>query len=468
MNAKKYNPLLLACIALVFLNACTKKLDIAPEGVLTEQTALQEKSTAQDLVAGAYQQMFLGLNGDTYTIGDLTTGIAQEFNNSYYTGAIDPNDGTVASIWNNSYAAINLANVIITKLKKYAQFDTVSQNQFVAEARFIRAFSYFTLLELYGDGALEDKKDNMCVPLRLQSFDGYDGSQNIPRSTNDQVYAQIIDDLNNAIATLPVSYPNQPDEYSRATQSAAAALAARVMLYRHDYTQCTIYCDQALADANHVLAASPVDVFPDNSSGNTPYAFNKEVIFGFPVSYNNDPTQYAQHNIYYEYGDVYPDSTFLRSYNQSDLRLTMVDTIDNYGTPLALPVKFSDPNLRDNLVMIRLAEVVLTKAEALAFLNGVNQTSVDLLNQIHQRAFAVGNKPVLYTTSDFAQPQDLIDQILQEKKWEFAYEGRDRFEEIAAGKAPNPVLPENKYELPIPQYDIDITSGLIKQNPGYN
>lgn len=466
MNTK-YNYTFILMIAFIFLSACNKKLDIAPEGVLTEQSTLQQKSTAEGLLAGAYQQLFLGFNSDAYTLGDLTTGISQASANNWYTGIIDPNDATVASIWNNTYAAINLANVIITKLKLNAQFDMASQNQFVAEAKFIRAFAYLKLVTLFGDGALEGKNDNMGVPLRLEAFNGYDGSQNIPRATSGEVYAQIINDLDSAIAVLPANYTTQPEAYSRATRAAAEALAARAELYMHNYTKCNKYCDQVLTDVNHTLAASPVDVFPNNSSGNRPFTFNKEILFAFPVSYNNDPTQYAYHNIYYVYGYVYPDSTFLRSYLANDLRLTMIDTVNNFGSDLAIPVKFSDPNFHDNLVMLRLAEIVLTKAEALTFMNGVNQTSIDLLNEIHQRAFSIGEKPVPYTVADFSQPNDLIHQILQEKKWEFAFEGLDRFDEIAAGMPPNSTLPESKYALPIPQHDIDITSGIIKQNPGY-
>lgn len=467
MNTK--NSLSLLFILMLALGACNKHLDIAPEGVMTEQSALEEQRTAEDMLAGAYQQMFLAMSGDAYTIGDLTTGIATATTNEWYTGMVEPNDGVVAGFWDDAYAAINLANVIINQLPRYARFDPAVQKQFVAESRFVRAFSYLQLIKLFGDGALENKPEGLSVPLRLEGFEGYDGSQIIPRSTNKEIFSLIRSDLDSAIARLPEKYDVLVNTYCRATKASAAALAARVALYMRDYEACITYCDIALSDPGHVLAASPKDVFQDNTNGNSvDYPFDKEVLFAFPVSYNKDPTQYAKHNIYYVQGYIKPDSAFVASYAPEDLRKTvMIDTVATYNGDIAVTVKFSDPNRLDNLVMLRLAEVLLNKAEAMVFKDGVSQGAVDLLNKVHQRAFAPENKPPVYVPGDFANREALIHQILQEKKWELAFEGLDRYDEIAAGVKPNDQLPENKYALPIPQYDVEITGGIIKQNPGY-
>ena len=126
--------------------------------------------------------------------GDLTTGIATSSSPRYISGAIDSRDQGIASfLGDNYYATINLANVCITKLaSKCDSYSVGLQQQFIGEAKFIRAFCYLNLLKLFGDGALQGKMNNMGVPLQLQSYNGYDGSQNIPRSTNSQVYAQIL------------------------------------------------------------------------------------------------------------------------------------------------------------------------------------------------------------------------------------------------------------------------------------
>ncbi|MEO9022386.1 MAG: RagB/SusD family nutrient uptake outer membrane protein [Ginsengibacter sp.] len=465
MNTKYIKTVCWVLLAGFTLNACNKKLDIKPEGTLTEAETLRDSSNTSWLLGNTYQNLANASNGDFYTLGDITTGISTSFSNTVITGAIDPRDDNALTFWSAQYATINLANVIITKLSKYASFNTALQKQYVAEAKFIRAYSYFNLIELYGDGALEGKVDNMGVPLRLRSYDGYDSSQNIPRATNGQVWNQILKDLTEAIVDLPLSYSSDLSERTRANKTSARALAARVNLYMKNYDQCNAYCDTVLQDPNVALMPSITQVFADNSSGNTPYSFNREIIFAFPLSYNRaDVLQYYSHNIYYIYGFTAPDTSFIKSHDDLDMRRSSQFIINGSTWD---PFKFSDPNLLDNLVMIRVAEVMLNKSEALAYKNGVNQTSIDLLNDIHQRAYPTGQSPALYTAANFPNQQSLIDQVLQERQWELAYEGHDRFDKIRSGKKPNNVLPESRYAFPIPQNEIDITSGLIKQNPGY-
>jgi hypothetical protein len=453
-------------LAVILFTACSKKLDLAPEGTLTEKAALQDSANALSLLAGAYLNLWTASTGDAYALGDLTTGVSQSAVNLYATGGIDPKNTTLASFWNNNYATINLANVLIVNLPQTAQFNATLQQQYIGEAKFIRAFSYFNLLILFGDGALQGKMDNMGVPLRLQPFSGYDGSQNIPRSSNAQVYNRIIQDLDDAAAALPAGYSNDLSQRTRATQGSAQALAARVSLYMNSYDKCIAYCNAVLGDSHFSLQGSVTDVFPNNSSGNKPYPFNPEIIFAFPASYNNDPTQYAENGIYYYYGFIWPGNDFAATYAADDLRRTSMMMPNSFTSNLTT-IKFSDPNDRDNLVMLRLAETILNEAEALAYKNGVNQASIDLLNKIHQRAFPAGSAPAPYTMASFADQQALIGQILQERQWELAFEGQDRFDKIRTGGQPIPTLPQNKYAFPIPQTDIDLTSGLIKQNPGY-
>jgi len=450
------------------LASCNKKLNLAPEGTLTQDALLSDSTNVAAFIAGAYISLWNGCNGDEYLIGDVATGTVQSYSSIYVVGSYDPLNTTTQTFWNNNYATVNLANTVIADLGANAAFNKTLQRQYIAEAKFIRAYSYFNLLRLYGDGALQGKMTNLGVPLNLQPYGGYTDKQNIPRSTNGEVYAQILQDLGEAIPDLPAKYSTDLMERSHATPGSARALAARVNLYMGNYDSCNALCDLVLGDPDYELMPSAASVFPNNTSGAGSYPFNPEIIFAFPSSYNNDPTQYAYNNLYYDYGYSTVSDSFRTTYQQGDIRNTvMFDTVVSYGTSMIIPVKFSDPTDRDNLVMIRLAELVLNKAEALVGLNGVNQTSVDLLNSIHQRAFPPGHAPAPYTLSSFASAQSLVGQILQEREWELALEGHDRFDRIRLGKQPNPLLPAAKYALPIPQSEIDITGGLIVQNPGY-
>lgn len=403
-------------------------------------------------------------------MGDLSTGMSSNFSGTdgvYYTGGIDPRDQNFNSFWQNNYKAINLANVIINKLPVAGKFDETQKSQYVAEAKFIRAYCYSNLIKLYGDGALEGKPANMGVPLRLEGYDGYDGSQNIARNTNDEVYAQIFKDIDEAISALRDNFDTDVATRSRATKGTANALGARVAMYAKDYDKAIAYCTNVLNNGNYSLAASILDVFPNNTASTDKIAMAiPELIMAFPVSWNNSP--YDNHGIYYYDGFTFPSDDFLATYNAKDIRGT---TLLINGSPWSVhktALKFSNSLNRDNLVAIRLAEVVLTKAEALTNKNDVNQEAVDLLNSIHQRSFAADDRPAPYTLGSFADKQQLLNAILQERRWELAFEGFDRFDYIRTGVKPNPVIPADKYALPIPYSETAITGQLIKQNPGYS
>ncbi len=468
---KKSNIYIIAITAgLISFTACNKNLDLVPEDTMTEQTALKDQPTAEAALGDAYIKLYEACKSDAYVMGDLSTGMSLNFsgtNNAYYTGAIDPRDGNYNSFWETNYKAINLANVIVDKLPGDGQFDETLKKQYIAEAKFIRAYCYTNLIRLYGDGALEGKLANMGVPLRLQGYDGYDGSQNIPRNTNEEVYTQIFKDIDESIPDLKDGFATDVETRSRATKATANALGARVALYVHDDDKAIAYSNNVLGNTTYSLAESIMDVFPDNTAGVDKITLSiPELIMAFPVSWNNNP--YDNHGIYYYDGYTYPSEDFLATYEANDIRsTTLLITGSQWSTHLT-PRKFSNPLNRDNLSAIRLAEIVLTKAEALTNKNGVSQDAVDLLNSIHQRSFAVAERPAPYIMSSFADKQALLDAIWQERRWELAFEGFDRFDFIRTGRAPNPVLPANKYALPVPYSETAITGQLIKQNPGYN
>jgi starch-binding outer membrane protein, SusD/RagB family len=447
----------------ISLGSCNKKLDLAPQGTLTQNALLSDSSNVAAFLAGAYLSLWNGCNGDQYLIGDVATGIATSYSSMYVVGSYDPLNTITEAFWNNNYGTVNLANTVIVDLGANATFNQGLQNQYIAEAKFIRAYSYFNLIKLYGYGALQGQMNNPGVPLNLQPYAGYTSAQNIPRATNGVVYAQILQDLRDAAQALPSGYSTDLMERSHATPGSARALAERVNLYMGNYDSCNALCDLVLNDPHYSLQPSITDVFPNNTAGTLSYPFNPEIVFAFPTSYDNYYNDINQ--LFYPYGYTTISGSFRSTYQPGDVRNTLM--FDTTASQAIIPIKFSDPNDRDNLVMIRLAELVLDKAEALVNLDGVNQGSINLLNEIHQRAFAPGQAPAPYTLSAFPTAQSLIDQILQEREWEFALEGHDRWDRIRLGMQPNPLLPASRYALPIPQSEINITGGLIVQNPGY-
>lgn len=459
----------LCLILFPLLFSCDKKLDLSPENNLVEAQLLEDRSTTDRLIAGGYYTQFL-IERDVLPIADLSTGNLYLAVNEYYDGSLDPTSSLLSKIWSEHYKIINIANVVVNNLRTYAKFDEQSQKQLIAEAKFLRAYSYFRLVSLFGDSwHMTNGKEKLGVPLRLEPFTRLDASQIVPRSTNKQIFDQILLDLTEAIPDLPTQFATDVKQRSRATDIVAKAFLTRVYLYLEQYDKVIEHADMVLSNTTYQLASSADLIFPNNSNiialpASIP--FNKEIVYGYPVSWNSALASNTANNFQYTV-----EVSFLNTFAVNDIRATtMIRTLaptTTFPNGEKRSNKFTSPNMYDNMMIIRLVEVVLSKAEALAQTTGVNQVSIDLLNQVRQRAFKEGNKPTPYTMSSFANKQALIDAILQERKWELAFEGHDRFDQIRTGRAINAVIPLDKYALPIPQNEIDISNGILIQNHGY-
>jgi len=465
MNSyKRYiHTYLLPLLVLLAGTACNKQLDLKPENTMVESELLKNEGTTESFLGDTYLQLMAACGGNAFMLPDFSAATIKGYDNAIISGDVDPRDNNYYALWDQPYKTINQANVIITQLEKYAAFDKAKQQGFIAEAKFIRAMAYLQLLEMYGNGSLQGKPENMGVPLRLESFDGYDGSQNIPRATNGAVYAQIMKDLDEAIAVLPADRNDALQQGSRATRGAANAIAARASLYEGKYDKAATYAAAAMEGNRYQLATSFEVLWPNNSAGTGKYPISKEILFAFPESFNTTSRSNDSHGIYFLFNA--PVADFVNTYNATDERGKELMVTGPYGADVMR--KFTDPNFRDNVTMIRLAEVMLTQAEALAHKDGVNAVSVGLLNEVYARAFTKSPVPKVYTVADFANPQALIDRILQERKWELAFEGFTRYDAIRTGKKPNPLMSPEKFYLPVPQREIDVTNGLIKQSPGF-
>jgi hypothetical protein len=108
---------------------------------------------------------------------------------------------------------------------------------------------------------------------------------------------------------------------------------------------------------------------------------------------------------------------------------------------------------------------MLTAAEAIAETEGVTQEAVKWLNDVRTRSLPDATP---YTVGDFADAQALVNVVLQQRRWELAFEGHYRYDLIRTGRPlRSPDLEENRKVLPVPQSEIDISNRLIEQNTGY-
>ena len=163
--------------------------------------------------------------------------------------------------------------------------------------------------------------------------------------------------------------------------------------------------------------------------------------------------------------------TFL--YDANDVRRTYLlwkgsktDNVNDLTT-----MKYSGGQYDDVLYM-RLAEVKLTYAELLARTSGsITSEALQQLNDVRLRAIPENARPEAYKANDFANVDAFIKEVLRERNRELAYEGHYRWDlmrtDNALGDATLGAVAKNRWNLPVPNYEIRISYGAIKQNSGY-
>jgi len=470
---KKLHHFLLLTAAMIGLYACDNQLDLAPTDIIIEAQVFADVHTAENALADSYYKLFLATTGPTHLIADASLPYVGLPDNSVYynytSGVLAPTDSQVESIWQAYYSAINVANVFIDKIPVFGTYEEAMENQHIAEAKFNRAYAYLSLLSYYGEGALTGNLSGPGLPLRLDPYEGFTAAEILPRSTNEAVYHQIIADLTEAIPDLPESYNDAVNDKARATKAAAYALLSRTHLYKRDYQACIDAANDVLQYAHYALEPDVLNLFPSNTTGTTSY-FSKEVLFGFPTSSNKGNFQYGTHNIYYYNKYIWVDDDFITSMDADDVRRTALifqgnPLITNPNTKFKQTTfKFNNPDTRDDIIVIRLAEVLFNKAEALVQQNGINSESVKILSDIRERS---GLDAV--EEADFATPEELLAALYHERYLESAFEGRARFDFIRTNRPlRNPSLSDNLKTFPIPQREIDLSEGILTQNQGYN
>lgn len=177
--------------------------------------------------------------------------------NQILIGAQIPGNSVSGSVWNGLYRAIHRANVIIDK-GALVKDNPTTVKRVIAEAKFLRALSYFDLVTLWGG-----------VPLYTGYVTEVDGTK--PRATVDEVYALVISDLTTAQADLAMSYSGS--DLGRATTGAASALLGRVYMQKGDYTNAKTAFQRVISSGQYRLMDEYTDNFTEESK------FNAEGVF---------------------------------------------------------------------------------------------------------------------------------------------------------------------------------------------
>lgn len=377
------------------------------------------------------------------------------------------------STFNANYDGINRCNQALDVLPKLDKADVNLRARLMGEAKFLRAFMYFTLVKCYGGVPIVDHLPNPASDA--------DQKMLLTRKTKAEVYTFIEKDLNDAIAVLPNKSEYAAAEKARASKGAAYALLAKVNLYQKNWQKVVDNCNLVTgysisADYAKMFRLEGENdgesIFEINGVGSVP----AKGIEGYSASQGargaggwgwgfNVPSQSLLNA--YEAGDVRKNATIIfRGTTLYDGRV-VPNTVENpmYNFK-AYSSQYTDGWETDaNIKYLRYAEVVLMKAEAL---NELNRTSeaIPLLNQIRNRA-GLGVTPAV-------SQADVRTAIWKERRVELAFEFDRFFDLVRTGQAKaafaidGKVFTEGKNELfPIPDSFIRQSKGMSEQNPNY-
>lgn len=483
INSYKLKVATLAVTALPLIglvSSCKKDFLVAePELTLPDQDAFANPTRILGQVNGLYVSLKSGsfLGGRYAIYNDIR---AEEFTNrlsnnvtgyDVYGGTNNSTNTYIASFWSQGYLTINRVNLFLRGMEANATVLTPALNaNYIGEAKFVRALSYFSLIQIFAKPYVQNNGTSRGLPLRLQPETSL-ANNALKSSTVAAVYAQIIKDLDDAEAGLPDGQGSALANTTRAHKNTAIALKTRVYLAMGNYAKVIEEGNKLVpqvapfvntARTAHALQANVVNVFA------APYT-TSESIFSLPMADTNAPGTQNQLGYYYNanveyflnqtgsgiYADAaWPAADARKSSLTGNVALSSTSTVRRV-------IKFSSTSpFIDFVPIIRYAEVLLNVAEAEASVTGGNLVrSRAILEAVRKRSDAN------YVFGALATPTDLVNAILKERRIELLAEGF-RYNDLARKAAPLPsfgigaAIPvsDDRYTFAIPLAEINTNS----------
>lgn len=335
-----------------------------------------------------------------------------------------------SAYWGSLYSLINRANYAIKYIPNVYEEGDDGGNQWMGQARALRALAYFNLARVWGD-----------VPLIVEPYLSIEQDIFVTKTEEGTILDFVEEDLKFAAANCVDKFNNDRNRIMF-TKGGANALLTHVYMWRNKYDEALATSDLVMNNSLYSLVTSMEEwgrIFTDSNS--------KESIF--EVGYNDKETNSLR--VLYAIGSYAiftPSEKFKSSYEAGDQRIDYV-----YDTTLSDPRaiwKYLGKGLSDedptpseqNIVLIRLADIMLLRAEALNKKGGANNITeaLNLLNTIRMRA---GLEKFETEAEAAAMYGDLESAILHERSIELCYEGHRWFDLVRTGKAISTMNPLN-------------------------
>ena len=466
---KKIHYLFLSACLLLSTTSCEDYLERFPLEGPADQSYFANASELELAVNGCYRGMtFTPSDGmPTPLLLDDCTDIGWDRNNSTLQqigkGSHDSNNGFSRSVWNEAYKIIGRCNFILDNIKKLdGKMDAVLYARYQAEARFVRAYMYGYLIELFGG-----------VPLVTKTL-GLTDAQ-VPKSTKDECATFVMNELEEAAKALPTTYDAR--NTGRATKGAALAAKARTALYNEKWAVAAASAKAVMDLTINKLHPNFSELFSYKGQTSTEIIFSLQYLKGTLT--HSTPQNFLSRNAQGASNKV-PGQTLVDSYECTDglsidksplynpkdpfknrdprldfslavpgsnyfnfkfethkdsvktINYTTGARVDNQDAIHAFATytgycwrKYTDITDKDdrsnseiNVILIRYAEVLLIYAEAKIEANQIDQSVYDAINAVRQRPTV--NMPAIKTGKS---QEELRSIIRKERKYELANEG---------------------------------------------
>ena len=477
------NILAVISFAVLSLNSCRDYLDTEPIVETTwdyDDFKIKDAAEAELLLNSIYSEF----GGEYWQMDYFMNGDAQTDNS--YAGADNPNNfqqdeyriyttnGNINRDWNYLTGMINKCNKIIYYVQNVSDLSQSRRDEMLGEASALRALANFQAVQLWGEFPIITKVITNVTPENLDELYPYIYPE---RNTVDEVYQIIIDDLNVAISNAPTSTSSNKGV---ATKNAAKGLLAKVYATQPTpnwtlvdqlttevigggYSLLTNY--EYLFDNQHELNSESIWEVDGQGWGSTIGSWGTFMFVGTDWKKFMTPSNDLIESFDSE-GDTQRKAT--------SVQFATVTWPDSYwGTNFPFAYKMRDTDGKQNFYLIRLADILLLKAEAKVRL-GDYTTAANLVNQVRNR--------VGLGTISISSETDGINKILNERKLELSFEGHRWFDLKRTGKAVEILsqqkdgngtvlsyasnINQNRLLWPIPQEQRDKNANLT-QNQGY-
>ena len=454
----------MALTMILFITSCKKLVQIdEPVSSITTKGTFSTDVTATSAVVGIYSKLINTVGPAMFGNGGVTiyTGLcSDELTKAgidgaplqFYSNNLLPDNALLSGfLWAPAYFTVYQTNSCIEGLQNSENLTSGVKNQLIGECKFLRAFCYFYLTNLWGD-----------IPMTLTG--DWNKTYLLSRTPKSDLYSQIITDLKDAQTLLGNDYAIAGNQRIRANKFAATALLARVYLYQQDWTNAEIQSSAVINNSAYILDSNLNDVFLANSS---------EAILQLQPDATAPPWGVVE-----EFAITRPPFYFL-----TNSLVNAFDTLDkrkaawtksstsSAGTilyPYKYKIAIGTPgnNPSEYYMLLRLGEQYLIRAEARARLNKISEAQSDL-NVIRSRAGLPAT-----TATDAGS---LLLAIEHERQIElFAEWGHRWFDLIRTNRATTVLasLKGSSWQttdqlFPIPSSERKNNPNL-SQNPGYN